>query len=240
MKMLMKNNTMGNRIVFCLSAIMFFSAGCRENLPVRVDLSDQVRVTVRSRYETKSKSSQAGQIRIFLTVTNRTDETLDDVAPISGQLEVTWQVPKDYAPRFSITRTLPFTFRNIFSAKKFNEQTQRLTIDPKDSLVISMVWDLKSNDSTYLLPYFPWTEDMSGCYVAMPFESVPVRRRISVPQAFIVKANVKIFDRLAVLTARPTTIRQCIMHPHNGEFSLPPFQPCSDLTFFDPCDVIGH
>ena len=217
---------------------MIFTAGCRENLPVKEDISRQVTVYVRSQYETVSHSRFAGSVRLYVTVVNRTEETLDDIAPISGRFEIKWQVPKDDAPRFDITRTILISPGNIFYAKQFNTQTKRLTIDPNDSVVLSVVWDLKTNDNTYLLPFFPWEEDRTECHVMLG--SSTVLRRITTPQWFTLKANVKIFDRLSVLYAAPMSIRHCIMLPHNGEVTAPPYKPCTDLIHFDPCVVIGQ
>lgn len=219
---------------------MIVTAGCRENLPVKEDISDQVTVYVRSQYETVSHSRFAGSVRLYVTVVNRTEETLDDIAPISGRFEVEWQVPKDNAPRFDITRTMLISPGNIFYAKQFNAQTKRLAIDPNDSVVLSVVWNLKTNDSTYLLPFFPWEEDRTECHVNIG--SSTVLRRITTPQWFTLKANVKIFDRLSVLYAAPMSIRHCIMLPHNGEVQepAPPYKKCTDLIQFDPCVVIGQ
>jgi hypothetical protein len=221
-------------------AALFIAAGCRENLPIKEDIDDLVTVSLRSQYETVSHSRFAGSVRLFVTVVNRTGETLDDIAPISGRFEVEWQVPKDNAPLFDLTRTIPVTTANIFYAKQFNGQTKRLVLDPNDSLVLSVVWDLKTNDSTYLLPLFPWTDDQTECFVRMPLESEPVLRKITIPQWFTVKANVKIFDRLAVFSTVPMSIRHCIMIPHNGEVTDPPYKKCTDLIHFDPCAVIGQ
>lgn len=220
----------------------FYMMGCRENLPIKEDISDLITVKLRSQYETVSHSRTAGSVRLFVTIVNKTEETLDDTAPISGRFEVVWQVSKDNAPTFDITRTLPMSTGNIFYAKNFNTQTQRLSIDPNDSLVLSVVWNLRTNDSTYLLPLFPWAEDQTECHVSMPLESSPVLRRITTPQWFTVKAHVKIFDRLSILYAAPMSIRHCIMVPHNGEVTdpAPPYKKCTDLIHFDPCAVIGQ
>ncbi|MBP6671883.1 MAG: hypothetical protein KA247_01980 [Bacteroidetes bacterium] len=225
--------------IFIVLTVM---TGCRENLPVKEDISDQITVKLRSQYETVSHSRFAGSVRLYVTVVNRTEETLDDIAPISGRFEVKWQVPKDNAPLFDLTRTILISPGNIFYAKHFNGLTKRLSIDPNDSIVLSVVWDLRTNDSTYLLPLFPWTVDQTECHVRMPLETSTVLRRITTPQWFTVKANVKIFDRLSVLYAAPMSIRHCIMIPHNGEVQepSPPYKKCTDLTLFDPCAVIGQ
>lgn len=235
---------MGHSVLKILSLCFigaFSAVGCRENLPLKEDISDFVTVQLRSQYETVSHSRFAGSVRLFVTVVNKTEETLDDVALISGRFQVDWQVSKDNAPSFDITRTLPISSESILYAKNFNRLTKRLVIDPNDSIVLSVVWDLKTNDSTYLLPLFPWTEDQTDCHVNMPLEMSPVLRRITTPQRFTVSANVKLFDRLSLISAAPMSIRHCIMVPHNGEVTepAPPYKKCTDLTHFDPCALIG-
>jgi hypothetical protein len=223
-----------------LLPLMLLLIACNESLPVREDTTDLVTTKIRSLYQTTSHSSEAGKIRLFVTMVNKTDETLDDISKISGTMEITWQLPKDLVPLFDITRTIQFGPNDVFYAKRFNQQTRRLTLDPNDSIVISVVWNLKSNDSTYLLNYFPWLQDLQ-CYVVLDQSSSPVPRRISIPQYFSVKANVKLFDKLSILYVQPFTIKHCIMHGHRGEanagMSLP---PCTDFIQFDPCSAIGR
>jgi len=210
---------------------------CNENLPIREDIDHLVKAYIQSFYETTSHSRHAGGIRLYVTIVNKTDETLDDIAQLTGAIEITWLVPNDMRPRGDITRTIRVNSDDIFHAKKFDRLSKRLTLDADDSLIVSVVWNLKSNDSTYLLPYFPWGID-TGCYVHMNPYPGPIPRRITLPQPFLVKAHIKIFDRLAMIYVQPVSIKHCVMVGHQGEAVSSGYPKCTDFIQFDPCSVI--
>lgn len=224
------------RYVLFALALSCFGA-CNETLPVRDDVTNLVTTSIRSSYETTSHSSATGQIRLFITMVNGTDETLEDVAQISGAMEITWLVPKDIQPMVDISRSIKLSSNNIFYARRFNRLSNRLTVDPNDSVVLSVVWNLKSNDSTYLLKYFPVVEDQK-CNVSTSGSIGP--RRITLPQHFSVKASMRLFDKLSVFYAQEISIKHCIMVGHNGEANFYPRPPCTDFTQFDPCYEIGQ
>ncbi len=222
-------------LIIVVCSITFIS--CNETLPLREDIASFVTVKVRSGYRTTSHSNKTGTMLTFVTVTNNTDETIEDIAAVTGTVEITWIPPKEEERLFDRTRTFKLSPNNVFYAKNFDRLTSRLTMAPADSVVFYVDWNLKTNDSTYILNYFAWMPD-NQCFVNYPF-SVP--RRISTKQTFLIKANVKIFDRLAVLYTQQVTAKQCFMLPHAGEAnSLLELPPCTDFIQFDPCSAIGQ
>ncbi len=228
-----------NFVSYYIVAFAFIAVSCNETLPLRDDMSSLVTVKVRSAYSTKSHSSAAGTIRALVTVINNTDETLDDIAAMTGTMEITWIPPKEEERIFNRTRTFKLSSNDIFYAKNFNRQTKRLTLDPGDSVVVFVDWNLKTDDSTYILYYFPSQNDPQ-CFVFNNSGGAG-NRRISTGQNFLVKTNVKLFDRLAVLYIQPFRLRQCFMFPHSGEANVGlGLLPCKDFIQFDPCSAIGQ
>ena len=189
-------------------------------------------------YFTKSHSNYPGEIRTLIIVTNNTDETLDDVSPMAGVLEIKWDKPTEDVGQFGVTKTFKLTANNIFHAK-YNKFTKRLTIDPGDSVVLSVDWNLVTDDGTDLYKHFSWKYD-TKCKVLIG-DFGEGYRQVSDPQNFLVKANIKLFDQLAVLYINNIKVSQCFMYGHAGEgdlnrkYGLP---PCTDFTQFDPCSVI--
>lgn len=226
------------RIIMVLWSVIFSS--CNESLPLREDVSDLVTISIRSLYYTTSRSNLPGKIRTLVTVTNNTDETLDDISPMSGTLEIRWSPPKEEERQIKMSKTFKLSAANIFHAT-YNKFTKRLTIDPGDSVVLSVDWNLKTDDGTDLFNYFQWKTD-TKCLVYYEVSHgvyVVSNRRISDRQNFLVNANIKLFDRLAILHIQNINVSQCFMAGHAGEGKLS-VPPCADFIQFDPCSVINH
>lgn len=233
--MTFKKNIIAWMVISTLSLLNIF---CNENIPLREDLSKLITVRVSSTYFTTSRSSAIGKLRTFIIVTNKTDETIDDVATMAGSMEIVWEPPKEEERRFNRTRSFKLGTANIFYAKNFNNITKRLTMGPQDSVILFVDWNLKTNDSTFIPNYFNYVNDPK-CFVSQPSIPYGVPRRISTRQNFMVKADVKMFDRLSVLYVQQVTLRHCFMFPHNGEVNeLLHLPPCADFTITDPCTVI--
>jgi len=228
-------------IIYC--CLIFVS--CNESLPVHEDLSNLVTTNVRSRYYTLSSSKKSGALQLFITMVNNSDETLDDIVQLNGSVEVSWQPSVEENQNFTKTRTIKLSRNNIMYAKSYDRISHRLRVEPKDSIVLNAYWNFKTDDSTDLLMHFPTVND-PGCYVkSTEFPPNPddpiviIQRRISLPQRFVVSANIKYFDKLAAAYSVPVTIKQCVMATHFGEenskLGLP---PCVDFSNVDPCTVI--
>ena len=223
-------------LVITMCSIVAFA--CNETLPLREDISSLVTINARSFANIKSHSNETGTIRLLVTITNNTDETLDDIAAMTGTVEITWTPRKEEEGLFNHTRTLKLTSNDVFSAKNFNRTTKRLTLDPGDSVVMYIDWDLKTNDSTYILDHCSAQFD-NQCFVSLLGVGGRVPRRISLRQNFLVKANIKLFDRLAVLYIQNVRMSHCFMFQHGGELNKALGLPdCVDFTKFNPCSAI--
>ena len=234
-------NRMRILLMFIIGICSLFILSCNESLPAREDLSSLVTIKARSTYNTVSRSNNAGTLRLLITAFNKTDETLDDIAALTGTVEVTWVRPKEDEGLMNRTRTFKLTPNDIFYAKNFNTQTHRLTLAPGDSVVLSVVWDMMTDNGDYLLNYFPTRRD-SLCMVFFLNSTSYGPRKITQRQYFSVRANVKIFDRLAVLYSQEIQVGHCFMLLHGGEDDINKglhMPPCADFTQFDPCSVIG-
>ena len=111
-------------------------ASCNETLPMREDLSNTVTINVRSLYYTTSHSSNTGSLLILTTLINNSDETLSEIAALTGTMEITWVPRIEEEGVFNRTRTMKINPENIFYAKNYNVFTKRLTIDQGDSIVL--------------------------------------------------------------------------------------------------------
>lgn len=218
--------------------VLLLTGSCSEQLPLREDLSDQITIGLMSKYYVvpgSSVSGDAGMLQFFIVVKNRLDETLDDIARLNGTLEVTWQPPKDREPNITLTRTFTLSHANIFSSPQYDPVTRRITLQPGDSLTLRVIWNMKTNDSSYLLMYMNAVSD-SSCYVH--HFGGTWNRRITGRQRFMATASVRLFDRLAVLRAVPVTVSHCLKGVDLGEVHRS--WPCADLDKVDPCVLVGE
>ncbi len=215
-------------IVLC--SIILFSA-CEEYLPIREDLSGQVTTSVRSGYLTENNQMY---IRFYLTVKNNLDEVLEGQSAVKGKIQASWVPGKFEDINFNPTRTLSFTTYNIFSGSvHYNRVTRKLQLPPNDSIVFYVNWDMKTDDSTYLLDHFPGFVD--GECIIIQLNGYPGYRRISNRQKFIVSANVKLFDQLSLLYSQPVTVSHCLV----GRY-LSASGNCKNVNLIDPCTIVGQ
>ena len=217
-------------LVLCLSAACILSA-CEESMPVKDDLSHQVTASMRSGYITQSNQMY---LRFYLTVKNDLDEVLEGPGAVKGTLQVTWVPKKNEEIRFNPVRTLSFTSDDIFSGlAHYDRQNGKLQLPPKDSIVFFVNWNMKTDDSTYLMNYFPGFTD-GGCSV-IQLDGYPGYRRISDRQKFVVSASVKLYDQLSVIYAQPLTVSHCLV----GRY-ISAAANCKDVNLIDPCTIVGQ
>ncbi|MFZ4620451.1 MAG: hypothetical protein ACOYNS_07825 [Bacteroidota bacterium] len=205
-------------------------------------MMDLVSMNIQSKYYVVPGSElygYAGQLQFFVTMKNNTDETLEDIARLDGTMSITWVPRPGEGGNFTFVRTVPMTRSNIFYAKSYNPVTRKLILAPNDSVVLSFIWNLKTDDSTNLFLHMNEVTEPS-CIVYRD-GSPPGNRRFTSRQRFTVAAGVKIFDRLVFLNAQPITVSYCIKERDRGEanknMGLP---PCADLNKFDPCSLTGQ
>jgi hypothetical protein len=215
-------------VVVCSS--LFFSA-CEESIPARDDLSHQVNASVRSGYITENNQMY---LRFYLTVTNRLDEVLDGQSAVKGTIQISWQPGKYEEITFNPTRKLSFTADNIFSGiAHYNRQTGKLRLPPNDSIVFYVNWDMKTDDSTYLMNHFPGFVDAECAVIQL--DGYLGYRRISNRQQFVVSANIKLYDQLSVLYSQPMTVSHCLVGRYRSASDN-----CKNLNLIDPCTIVGQ
>jgi len=207
---------------------------CNESLPVRDDLTGQFSATVLLAFQ---REGAENNFRIYITVKNNTDETIEERASFGGTVEIQW-IPSmvgEAPPEVNTKRTFSIGNGNIFRAAGYNRETAMLRLAANDSVVFSVSWNLRTNDSTFLPRYWAVYND-TQCKVRNLNGEISFRR-ITHRQKFLVSANVKIFNKLAVLYSAPTYLKQCYVAPYKTEVN-PPEAPCTNINIFDPCSIV--
>jgi hypothetical protein len=170
------------------------ASGCKETLPVYQEppkvvecrLSDIAPSSINYGYVDSNNpvniylSSQSAQI--ILTATNVYDETIQDNALVTGQIEI------QHATKPGIYRKISFSRGNLINNGQFDPYTGLLTIDPGKNVQIQVFWDYKDSSGTYV-------------FLGLPIETETDYRnyfiRDHTPAPFIMKATIQLYSRLA-------------------------------------------
>lgn len=159
--------------VFLLSVAVF---ACKEDLPPYADPRDVFDGRLAAAY---AISRTENALKVYLTVVNTYDETLEDTSLLSGQIVLTWQGD----PTFR--RTVPLSDANILFARNYNPDTGLLRLDAGDSLRFGVSWDFMSDDGRDLKRLVTFRQD-PAC----------VARWISVaPVPIVIEATLEVFKR---------------------------------------------
>ncbi len=218
---------------FILILPLLFTA-CDEELPPQNNPENLFISSAASQYQyvSDSKPTQSS-IDVFIVYKNLYDETLDDFASMKGTIKIEWLALPEERGAFNPVRTDQLTIDNLFHANGYSFSTNRLAIDPNDSIVLRYRWNLKTDDSTSLLWQVKYSTD-HDCMVNANAQNDPGFRYVSAKQQFRVTASFTIYQRGGVVVTSPQQFSSCWIAPHYGERS-----PCNQPNPFNPCSVIS-
>ena len=132
-----------------------------------------------------------------IVLKNTYDETLEGNSKIFGTLEVDW---KDAPITVNPKKTITFTEKELIFAKGYNVQEGKLTMNPGDSLIFRVTWDLTTNDGSELLKNLPYNvfNEISCLIRVEPYDSY---RGALVSKALSIgtKAVIQLFNNKATI-----------------------------------------
>jgi len=224
----MKQNFLA--IILILSAIFL---GCDEELPPQDNPTDLFisQASLQYQYVPDSRPTQSS-IDIYIVYKNFFDESLDDFASMKGSIKIEWLAPPEERGAIDPKRTDVLTFDNLFYAKKYNFASNRIIVDPNDSIILRYRWNLKTDDSTNIMSQAKYSIDRDCTVRANPQNDVGFRA-ISAKQQFRISATFSIFQRGGVIITAPDEFSSCWIAPHYGELS-----PCNQPNPLNPCSII--
>ncbi len=218
-------------VLLLLSFTMF---GCDEELPPQSNPKELFISSVSSQYQYASDARPTrSSIDVYIVYKNFYEETLEDFASLKGTIKIEWVVSPEERGAIIPYRTDVLTVDNLFQAAGYNFSTNRLSIDPGDSVILRYRWDLKTDDSTNLMSQVKYSVD-NGCSVNANPQGDPGNRFVSAKQPFRVTASFTIFQRGGVVVTSPQQFSSCWIAPHYGERS-----PCNQPNPSNPCSVIS-
>ncbi|MFA5833483.1 MAG: hypothetical protein WDA22_08400 [Bacteroidota bacterium] len=225
---------MKNYFFLLLCSLPLLFAACDEELPPQNNPLNLFTSSVSSQYQYNSDSKPTqSSIDIFIVYKNYYDETLFDFASMKGTIKIEWLVAPEERGAIIPYRTDELTMDNLFHANGYNFATNKLSIDPNDSIILRYRWNLKTDDSTSLISQVKYVVDRDCQINANPQNDIGMRF-VSARQQFQVSASFTIFQRGGVVSTSPQQFTSCWIAPHFGERS-----PCNQPNPFNPCSVIS-
>ncbi|MBP6672303.1 MAG: hypothetical protein KA247_04110 [Bacteroidetes bacterium] len=208
--------------------------GCDEELPPQSNPKELFISSITSQYQyTSDARPTQSSIDVYIVYKNFYEETLEDFASLKGTIKIEWVVSPEERGAIIPYRTDVLTVDNLFQAAGYNFSTNRLSIDPGDSVILRYRWNLKTDDSTNLMSQVKYSVD-KGCSVNANPQGDPGYRFVSSKQPFLVTASFTIFQRGGIVVTSPQQFTSCWIAPHYGEQS-----PCNQPNPSNPCSVIS-
>lgn len=205
------NRKMRQALLF--STLVLLLGPCDESLPPYREPEQPFEAIVRGDY---TLSAIDNSMKVYLTVKNVFDETLEGTASFRGTVEIV--SARD--PR--IQKTFQIRAQNLIQAPGYTPSTGRLRFDPGTSLVFLFSWDfLDDRNVDVRSQFFRFVQDAS-CSA----------RCLALPEPWILTANVSVFDKTGNATAR-ATYSLCFVTTWVNPRDCPPMitsQPCNEFT----------
>src|ERR1043166_8617689 len=167
------------------------SLSCNERLPVYVAPANifSLRVAKIEQLNDRQAPPKHQAVHIQLIGENIFDEVFQDSVDIKGTMRIWW---KRKPQRF---RTLSLSLENFTSRDLIHNG--RMLVVPGQQFVVETTWNLKTDDSVYLAGI----EEMDYSY---PLNRVcDYNIACADPEAFIVEAELNVYDRLGYMKAEP-------------------------------------
>jgi hypothetical protein len=214
-----------------LATILLVLGPCSESLPPLAEPREYLTASISGQYVL---SATDNSVKVFFSVKNAFDETLQDQAALSGSMEIV------SARNPGIRKTFPLSSINLLSQRSYNAASGTLTLNAGDTLVFLVSWDFSSDDDSVDVrrDFFRYVKDLA---CDNPPLAQGVSRCLALTEEFVLRAQVTIFKERAPVNATVTfplcfvsrwvnpkfcppiiTIPSCFEKPREGSLSCTP------------------
>jgi hypothetical protein len=195
-----------------LLALLLSSGSCDESLPPYNEPQRLFAASIEGAYALTIKDNS---MKLYVTVKNIFDETLQGRSVIQGAIEIA------SARDPSIKKTFSITAANIMSARGYNRAAGLLTIDAGESVRLGTSWDLVDDNGRDLrTSFFRYVSDPS-CNA----------RCLALTEDFVLTGNILLLDRTGPALFGPTVYSFC----HVSQWIEP--KMCPPILTDEPCVV---
>jgi hypothetical protein len=164
----------------------FFSLTCKESLPVYVFPQNVISFNVVSVEQLNDRVAPPDHqmMHIVLVGENIFDEVCWDSVDFKGSIRITWKRKPD---RY---RTIYLTEKNLFNRAMV--QNHKMLLVPGEQFRMDTYWNLKSDDSLYLVSEMNFTD--------LGKRVCDFNIACSDPEEFIITASLNVYDRLGFIS----------------------------------------
>ena len=170
-------------------AMVGLSLSCKEPLPAYRDPAQVFSGSARPAYLFSKTQNHLG---VQLVVVNDYDETFEGRSLFEGSIEIALSRKPDLKKTFFLSSS------NLIQGK-YNPGSRILSFDPRDSIRVGVTWDFIDDREVDL-------RTQEFVYRSDPMCSL---RRISQEETFIIKGNLKLYDRTDEIKFGPVTMTLC-------------------------------
>lgn len=194
-----------------LLAILTGGPTCSEALPPYIDPTDVFDGSIEGAYVLIPSDNS---VKIYLKARNRYDETLEGPAVLQGEAEISLARDPSMVRKFTITSA------NLLTSRNYNPSTGVLRVDPGETMVFGLSWNLVTDNGTNLRgSHFRYWVDLE----------CPMRC-VAEAELFIIRGSVIIFDKTGTVTPQPASFSLCHVNAYIEPRLCPPIDytiPCS-------------
>lgn len=206
-------NIKNNYTVLLLSlALLSLSFGpCDESLPVYEEPAKVFSGKIEGGY---TLTVQDNSMKVFFTIWNNFDETFQGDANLKGSIEiVSMRDPL-------VKKTFAVSSANMIQSKGYDWTTEKLTIDPHDSIRFLVSWNLTDDSGRDLRKsFFSYIKDTT-CNL----------RCLAFTEDFSLRGSITLFDKTGPVFAGPTGYSLCFVNIWVNPRGCPPIitsAPCN-------------
>ncbi|MEK6571037.1 MAG: hypothetical protein AABZ61_06680 [Bacteroidota bacterium] len=190
-------------VLLILAVVSVTINSCDENLPPYRDPSDLMEGKIEGQYVLIISDNS---VKVFVTIRNVFDETLEGRAPLEGAVEI--ESLRD--PR--LRKSVPLRPSNLINARGYNGNLGVLTIDPGDSIRLGYSWNLIADNGT----------DLRSQFFRFTSDATCPGRLIANEETFILRGELKVFDRLPAVRCGPAPFTFCYVNKWVNPKDCPP------------------
>lgn len=189
--------------------LLILSGSCEEQLPEYRDPRNALEESITGRYVLGISDNS---MKIEVMVVNVYDETFEGKAVLQGSGSILLKRNQATAKTFTLTPA------NV-SNGKYNTATGILRMDPNDTLRLVFSWNFVADGGVDLRQtVFQYYPDPT-CTFDQP---VVIMRRIAFQETFIIRATLRVFDKIADLSGGPYEFTLCHVDQWVPGNSCPP------------------
>ncbi len=198
--------TLAARIL--LVSLLTFVGGCKESLPPRNDPADILQGTIEGLYVLTANENT---LKLFLSVRNTYDETLQDTASLRGVFHIV------LARDTSYQKTVALADSNLIEGT-YDRISGVLTLDPNAIVRLRYTWNFIDDYGRDLREIFHYQPDPQ-C----------TDRQLALKEVFVLQGSIRVYRRTTILFPTPVSFSLCYVSNFVDPRFCPPIRtdlPC--------------